>query len=282
MSFTAADWRAEILDITRQYRNTPGDAPPPQLVEAMVNLETGGTFDPALVDPSGATGLGQVMTNGAEYAAFMADPVMRAKYPGGPNLLDGYQNLEVMVYGLNMRQELGGALSDWFMAAASYLGGADTSGFNGNADSYGTDGRAYALNVRDYIVNTWGMEAADVIDYAQPGAVMGLTNDTAYFDAGRQSFSNTQPKPSTDARVPATYDDLFNEKVYDNDGSVLGNLIDGAGDVLDFVKDPAGAVTGVLDGIVSAVGRALPRVGLFLAGLVILGLGLWAIKGGAG
>lgn len=273
MSYTAQSWRDAIWEITGQYRDTPGDAPPPQVIEAMVNLETGGTFDPSIVHPSsGAIGLGQVMKTGMEYGAFVNDPAMKAKYPNGPDLFDGYQNLEVMVYGMNMRQELGGALSDWFMASASYLGGADTSGFNTSVDAQGTSGRAYAQQVMRYVHDTWSMHTLRHIDNLQPGAVMNYLADNPaeiWFDPDQRtadpfSFDNKKtPEESA-------------EEIYK--GVTLFKRTE-AGAVWDILKDPSGFMSGVADAFMTLIGSALPRVGLFAVGVVILLVGLWAAKG---
>ena len=48
--------------------------PPPQIIEAMVDVETGGTFDPDFVDPnSGAIGLGNIMLDGLEWGVYKAN-----------------------------------------------------------------------------------------------------------------------------------------------------------------------------------------------------------------
>lgn len=283
MSAPAAEWRDEISSIVQQYRQTPGDAPPPQLVEAMVNLESG--FDARLIQPeSGAIGLGQVMTNGMEWQAFVNDPVMQARYPGAKDdptgfLLNGANNLEVMIYGLNMRQEMGGALQDWYMTAASYLGGATVDGFNGEADALGTNGQAYVMRVQEYIADTWGMDTLETIDRANPGAVMyGLSGDPGrvYFDPNRLS--------ALDGSIPAVgYDpnDLYTEEHYlkADDGGVLGGVWGKIKDVYDIAKDPAGAIGALISAIVDGIGAVLPRIGLFIAGAAILGVGLYAARG---
>lgn len=254
--------RTMIARTVERYRSTPGDAPPPQLIEAMVGLETGDTNDYTLVQPqSGAIGLGQIMTSGLEWDLAIRSPEFRARWGdvSSSRLVDPEFNLDVMVNGVNARQEMGGALTDWYMTSASYLGGATVNGFNNESDSLGTSGREYVAGVQTRITRNWGASYTMGIDRLQPGAVINPGNTFAsYYDPDVEyNDVNVPGAESTDASVPESADTIYNLESFASGRETIGDVITGG--VLDWPNQAA-----------SAIREYLPRVGLFLLGLVLL------------
>lgn len=254
------------------------DPVPPQLIEAQVNLETGGTFDETLVDPySGAVGLGQITEGGLEYGWYKQniDPTVEPS-----DLTNPVTNLRIASYGMAYRKELGeiekeaggmGAWADWFMAAAGYLGGANNAGFNTKADAYGTRGEDYVRRVRQYIQQTWGAKAAEDIDLLGEGAAE-IQGDDWLSETAPISFDPTEPGARDKAEERSILQRLF-------DGYGSGNL-----DTQDEGRDTSigGQIREALSSfVVDLIGPALPRIGAAVAGLALFGIGaVVLLKGG--
>ena len=254
--------RAIIGRSVERYRSTPGDAPPPQLIEAMIGLETGDTNDYGLVQPqSGAIGLGQIMTSGMEWDLALRSPEFRARWGdvSPSRLVDPEFNVDVMVNGMNARQEMGGALTDWYMAAASYLGGATTDGFNEAEDTLGTSGREYVLGVQTRISDNWGKSYTTGIDALQPGAVIDPKNVfSSYYDPNvLYNWRGVPGSNFTDIESPATAEEIYNLEQFGSGPTTVGDVITGG--VLDWPRQVAAAAR-----------EYLPRVGLFLLGVVLI------------
>src|SRR5215204_5411187 len=123
MPYTAAQWRPLIKQEAARYANTSGGAPPWQVIEGMVDLESGGNPNNVTAVGNGdvAVGLGQITSRGLEYDLY------RKRFPNGPtDLTDPQTNMRIMVLGLDHRQEMGvtaqsqgkpHALTNWFVAA---------------------------------------------------------------------------------------------------------------------------------------------------------------------
>lgn len=269
-AMSVTDFRSVVTKRLQAYidahQNQPGyKAPPPEIIEGMVNLESG--FDPDLVDPSsGAIGLGQIIAseNGYEWGVY------KASHPNAKpeDLKDPATNIDVMIEGLSARQaegELGrdqggpGAYEDWFMASAGYLGGADESGFNGLADSYGTTGSSYVRRVRDYIVQTWGEQTAKDIDLLQRGAAVAAGDDWLN---GEITYDPNAPE----ADRP---DDLFDK--------LLGLFDKGLSGAKDAVTDVAGDV---LSGLLGFIVTWAPRAGMAIAGIAAVAIGVVVLAKG--
>lgn len=271
-ALTVEELRAIIAERVKKAiergQNRPGDkVPPPQLLEAMIDLETGGNLDPAFVDPaSGAIGLGNIMPDGLEWGIY------KANHPDAKesDLTDPAVNIDVMIDGLSYRQYLGqqekdaggmGAYADWYMTAAGYLGGANNAGFNTKADAYGTTGESYVRRVRAYITRVWSAETAREIDLLQPGAAVAAGGD---WGEGKITFDPDAPTGSTD---------YF--------GNLLDSFKDGLSDVYESGKDYASGLLGdiqravadeikkAIGGIIGAISDSLPRVGLAVGGLAL-------------
>ena len=256
------------------------DPVPPQLIEAQVNLETGGTFDPGLVHPSsGATGLGQIMTGGLEYGHYRdaVDPTITPD-----RLTDPETNLRVMIHGMAYRKELGeqereaggtGAWADWMMAAAGYLGGANNAGFNTAADSNGTTGMDYVRTLQRYIRGVWGDKAADDIDVLGEGAAVAAGGN---WESGAITFDPDAPGTDRKGEIAAlaslfeTYGDgLLEPQDEGRDTSVQGQV--------------TAAVMAALGPLVDMVKEYAPRVGIALAGIVAASMGAYVLtRGGEG
>jgi hypothetical protein len=270
------DLLAERLGATNDaLEQLDWDQIPPQLIEAQVDLETGGTFDTELRSPAGAIGLGQIVPGGLEYGVYK-DNVRSDLTPD--MLTDPGINLDVMLYGMAYRKELGenvreaggygGAWADWFMAAAGYLGGASNQGFNGASDSYGTDGTDYVRILRQKIQSRWGKDVADKIDSLGRGAAVIQGGDWMSDSA------------------PITYDPDAPEVNEESQRAILNELGESLG--LE-VGEKTG--TGIDDQITRAVMAAVgpivemvkeyaPRAGIALAGILAAAMGAYVLVKG--
>ena len=265
-TLTVEELRAIIAERVKKAiergQNRPGEkVPPPQILEAMIDLETGGTLDPAFVDPiSGAIGLGNIMPDGLEWGVYKANQPDAKE----SDLTDPAVNIDVMIDGLSYRQYLGqqekdaggmGAYADWYMASAGYLGGANNAGFNTKADAYGTTGQDYVRRLRAYITRVWSAETARKIDLLQPGAAVAAGGD---WGEGAISFDPDAPTDATD---------YF--------GDLLDSFKSGLSSGYNYVKDEASDIAGkVISGIVSGLAAIAPRVGLAVAGLALSVVGI--------
>ena len=277
-SMTLAEFRDTLTyqlgAMNDQLNNLGLDTIPPQLIEAQVNLETGGTFDPELRHPGGAIGLGQIMPNGYEFGAYRqeVDPNIEAS-----DLTNPVVNLNVMTYGMAKRKASGeterkaggiGAYADWFMAAAGYLGGANNAGFNTAADSNGTTGELYVRTLEKYIRRVWGNDAADDIDDLGEGAVLVSGGDWSDDDAAI-TYDPSAPGVDRKGEVAAL------TRLFDSYG-------DGSLDSQDEGRDTS--LQGqVAAGIAAALGPLLdyaPRVGLALGGTALAIVGILVLARG--
>lgn len=240
---------------------------PPQILEAQVDLETGGTFNTELVSPAGAVGLGQITPDGLEYGWYKQniDPNVTPDQLTNPET-----NLRIMAYGMAYRKKLGederaaggtGAWSDWYMAAAGYLGGANNAGFNTKADYYGTTGEDYVRRVRSYITNVWGAAIARDIDLLGPGAAEidgdDWLNETApiTYDPNEPDGGGKAKERTILQKVMDAYHDGRLDAQADRDTSIAGQL------------------QGVIGGLLSGITEALPRVFAGIAGLALFAVG---------
>lgn len=254
-----------------QHQNQPGyKVPPPQIVEALIDLETGGTYDPGFVDPSsGALGLGNITLEGTEWGLW------KAIHPDAQpdDLLNADTNVDVVINGLSARQSSGqierdaggtGSYADWYMAAAGYFGGANEAGFNTSADSYGTTGQDYVRRLRAYITRVWSAETARDIDLLQPGAAVAAGGD---WGEGAITFD---PNAGATDKSGELLGRLFSN--FKTGLSIAANL---ARDSTSGITDPIGdAVRKAFGEVYGAIVFALPRVGLAVGGLALAVVGL--------
>lgn len=272
-AMTRAELRTLIAERLVNYGGPElKDTPPPQLVEAMVDVETGGNLDPAFVDPvSGARGLGNITLEGQEWGWVQSDPEFRARWGNDVSdrrLGNAAFNLDVMIYGLNRRQEMGGAYTDWYMTSAGYLGGATTSGFNAEKDGYGTTGQQYVKLVQDRIADNWSESYVLGIDALQPGTVRNAQNPgNASYDPDKNIdpvrlagavYTGGDISIGSAQSGPVTADIIYDLEAF-TDGAVKTPLEGGGLGLPSVVGDIAGTV-----------GRWLPRIGLFLLGIVLI------------
>lgn len=194
MEYTAAQWRPLIKQETARYADTPGGAPPWQVVEGLVNLESGG--DPNNVTDAGngdvAVGLGQITTRGYEYDLY------RKRFPNGPiDLTDPQTNMRITVMGLDAREEQGiraaeagqpHALSNWFVAAAAYFGAATNEGVNNATDRLGTSGPNYVSRIQTYMRDVLRLTPTQI------DAIGAGTNAGGNLGSGTQ-YDNPLPGP---------------------------------------------------------------------------------------
>ena len=260
-ALTLSQFRSMLGSVLDAYngRIQPGyDVPPGQLIEAQVDLETGGTFDPGYIDPfSGAVGLGQIMPGGLEWGVYKANhPEAKAS-----DLTDPMVNLDVMVEGMSYRQAIGeaeqreggtGAYADWFMASAGYLGGANNAGFNTRPDAYGTTGESYVRRVRQYINRVYGASTATSIDLLSKGSAVAVDDN---WEDGEITY---------DPDAPAADDPGLWQRLWDAFKSGAGDIASGA------ISTVAGEV---LSGIFGFLAAWAPRAGLALGGIAAAAIG---------
>lgn len=255
-AYRDSEIRPYLDGLVKQYSTQPGGIVPEPIAEAVIAVETGETFDPTTYEPSsGAIGLGQITTTGQEWDWWKTDVDPNAT---AEQLADPEYNMDVMYYGLHRRHEEAekaafagqpAAQRDWYMTTAGYLGGADNSGFNSAADSYGTTGPTYAKAVYDYIARTFGQDVATGIDKSQVGTAFADGYDKpARFDA------------SADAGAEGTWIDR---------GANAGKKVleKAASQVIDYLGNQIGA-------LFSYSGPFLARAGLFVLGLALAVLGI--------
>lgn len=239
--------------------------PPPQIIEAMVDVETGGTFDPDFVDPnSGAIGLGNITVDGLEWGVY------KANHPDAKesDLTDPAVNLDVMIEGMSYRAHLGkkegeigslGLYEDWYLAAGGYLGGLTNDGEERGPDAYGTTWRDYVRRVRGYITRVWSAETARDVDIITPKAAVAAGGDwgegAISYDVDAVAADDRQERYT---KLVMTY----------GTGIDIGGLISG---ITDPLKDVAGQV---ISGILSGLAAIAPRVGLAVAGLALAVVGI--------
>lgn len=235
------EWRDIIRTESSRYAGSPGDAPPWQLVEAIVHARSGG--DPAALKGE-ARGLALIVPGSRAYAEYVE------RYGHEPDLYDPADNIGVLTHELDRLQETGedaaaagkpAALHDWFGASLGFAGYADNTGMV-NRSKQGDKENAkaayeYDTAVRDYIIAVHGLGTVSDIDKLQPGSVR----------------SNGEQLEIVGSDAPI-----------DRDGMDLPGLpgID--------VGNPVGQLTGFIS-------KWAGRIGLWLLGLIVLGLGAWAV-----
>lgn len=125
MSYAADQWRSLYNRANDAYTMSPGGEPPATLIEALVNLESGG--NPYEISGAGAVGLGQIMKGGMEYGGYES-----VFGPVSSPLTDPATNVSIIAYGLNLRQEMYGTnappMHDWFLAGVGWFGGLTPQG----------------------------------------------------------------------------------------------------------------------------------------------------------
>ncbi len=192
-AYTAAQWRPMLRQETARYANTPGGAPPWQIAEGMIDLESGG--DPSNVTDVGngdvAVGLGQITTRGLEYDLY------RKRFPNGPtDLTDPQTNLRVMILGLDSRQEMGveaakhnqpHALSNWLVTAAAYFGAGSNEGINTKSDRFGTTGDTYVAHITAYMRDVLRLSNTQI------AAIAGGENTGESLEPGGPSAPSPEP-----------------------------------------------------------------------------------------
>lgn len=256
---TAADWRELAKEASARYADTPDGAPPWELIEAAINLES--TGDPNAQGPptiyGPAQGLTQMVATGLDWPMWITQGAPDADYLSDPyNVWNPETNINAYAHALNWRQERWdepdgaggylfpdpsgkayiGAMRNWFVAATSYFGAANNSGINTAADVLGTSGVDYANTLYDYIMETFGHDRAQSIDAEFFGEVTQLANE----DEGW-----TGP----DGKIREGIEDGIED-------AVLGPLVDALNDIMAQVPEIAA------------------RTGLFLTGGVLLLIGL--------
>lgn len=201
---SAANYRDLIKKVSAEFPGEYGPAPP-DLIEAIINLESGG--DPNATTGT-ATGLGQIMPTGLEYNAAVMDKRFTDKFGNAPNLYDPEQNLAVMAIGLTARHDAGvaqrlddgyGAWADWYGATLGYFGavgnesdpatGAAYTGIYTPADSMiansdvNMNGAGYLNRIGEYVAfgqpdnGAAGWQRYTAIDKLGPGSFNPITND---------------------------------------------------------------------------------------------------------
>ena len=175
---SASAYRQDIMDLVKRYGTTPGGAPPGEIVEAMVQAESGG--DITARNQDGGLGLGLIDPDSDAWAWYLEDRSLVAQYGTDPNtvLVNPRANLEILAMELNRRQELGlaavesgepGAWADWYAAALGHWGYTDNTGMRVSGTDY--DAQNDYLEIIAYVTQQWGDERNIAIDKQNPGAM---------------------------------------------------------------------------------------------------------------
>lgn len=226
---------------------------PAIIVEATMAVETGGTWNPSLRTPTGlgfdAVGLGQLTMQGQEISWYnQVTDYQDSRQDGFPSpvrseaeLLDPVKNAELTAFGLGAR----------YSAIRKETG-------KGNWFWAGSGYFGCPPDASGNIDPSCG----DVLGTTGPGYVALLK------DYVSQNYGEEAVKELENPKQPTTW---LNE-LWEKTG---GRLVDAAsGATADIVR-------GVLSAIVGAAGAILPRLGVAVAGVLFLGLGLYlATRGG--
>lgn len=250
------DVRQMIADAVASYRQTPGGAPPAEVVEAVIMAESGG--DPRATGPDGARGMALIRPGSDAWEWYLAKPELRQRYGDDPNILyDPAAAVDIAALELDTRQEAGiaaanagdtGAWQDWMAAAMGHWGYVDNDGQTAPGPN-----AAYDLTeMRNYVRNEFGLDRLNSIETARPGSVIIGQNAGIEYRAD----------------IDRTY----------SEGGWADSPIDAAIDkgkeaVTGAVGDPLGAV-GELAKSAAELGT---RIGVFLVGLLLFGAGAWFV-----
>lgn len=138
------------------------DQIPPEIVESLINLETGGTWNPNLVNPSsGATGLGQFLPDGSQELAWYEE--LSDNDITRDDLTNPRTSINLVAFGLGARMSQVGSES-WYDAGMAYFG---CLGPDGKIDRSRSDGNTscqqYGQTLYDYIEKWYGKNTAEDI-----------------------------------------------------------------------------------------------------------------------
>lgn len=282
----ASDYRDLYRKVSADFPGEYG-AVPPELLEAIVNLESGGV---ATAQTGTATGLGQIMPTGLEYNAAVSDQRFVSKFGNAPNLYDPEQNIAVMTIGLAARHDAGvasrldggyGTWADWYGTSLGYFGavGNDNDPATNAPYSETFTPEDSALNNRDTNIN--GREYLNRIgEYVAYGS--GADTWKAYSDIDKLGPGSFHP-------LTGAYDhDALYTKADEIGGKTVWSWVSDTGkewavkgaDAVDSATDSVGnAVKSAIMGIVRPLIDFAPRGGFILLGslLVIGAVAVWSI-----
>ena len=248
MAALAADYRSTLSEVSAKYANTPGGAPPPELLEAIIHVESGG--DPAARGPNDERGLALTSPNSTAWSWYLESPLM-PQYGASPDILhDPRAAMEVLALEVDKYQESGlidanaggtGALQDWFMTALARKRLADNDGLR---KTEGYEATTHYGDLVFYMDAQFGEETSERIDGAFPGALVNPKNgDPVTYDPTVGSdVENMHPK---DPKLP--------------------NL------------NPAAGALDALKKLTAKAGEFGMRAGVFLVGIILAGLGAWFV-----
>jgi len=258
---SASAYRQDIMDLVKRYGTTPGGAPPGEIVEAMVQAESGG--DITARNQDGGLGLGLIDPDSDAWAWYLEDRSLVAQYGTDPNtvLVNPRANLEILAMELNRRQELGlaavesgepGAWQDWMVAAMGHWGHIDNAGKNGQN---GANAAADYGEITKYAIENFGADRVTAIDAENPGTVEIDTHSRVPRYVPGQDTKWTGLSPSLVDVVKDKVDDLLPD-------------LPGVGDWR--------AALSKLTGNAARFGM---RAGLFIVGAFLALAGLWFVFG---
>lgn len=283
----AWEYRALYDKVANEFPGEYGVVPP-ELLEAIVDLESGGNKN---AQTGTATGLGQIMPAGMEYGLAINNPKFVEKYGNAPNLYDPETNIAIMTIGLAGRRDAGmkqreqqgyGAWADWYGATLGYFGAV------GNDRDPGT-GVYYqdAFTPADSLDNGDGNYTG--IDYLRHVAnySKGFAGGTwsSYTDIDKQGPGAFHPTNGDYSR-DALYYDMDTSKFLGNAGDwikktsvdIRDQSRDVTGGALDYARDAWGYLKQIDDALKKAVEFA-PRAGVLVMGVVLIvgGFALWSV-----
>lgn len=247
MQPAAWNYRNDIADLIRKYGQTPGGAPPPELVEAVVHAESGG--DPHVrTERGGGRGLALIDPADDAWQWYLQSDLVDT-YGTDPDtvLFNPRGNLEILALELNRRQELGiaareagraSALEDWFVTALAHRGYADNRGIVSGRHEPGRVVQ-YDATVKGYIAQQFGGPAAVLaIDEMQPGSVQ------------------TDGAGGLEIR----------------DGNITDEIT-----ITDGIPNPVSGAKGAIRDLTRSAGQLAMRAGLYIVGALLALAGLWFV-----
>lgn len=282
----ASDYRDLYRKVSAEFPGEYG-AVPPELLEAIVNLESGGEPN---AQTGTATGLGQIMPTGLEYNAAVSDSRFVSKFGNAPNLYDPEQNLAVMAIGLTARHDAGvasrldggyGTWADWYGTSLGYFGavGNDNDPATNKPYSEAYTPTDSAIDNGDGNVTGIGYfdRIAEYVAFGQPNnGASGWDRYTKLDKLGPGSFNPITKEYNHEA----LYTEVNDQSVW-NWVSDTGKewAVKGA-DVVDSATDSVGnAVKSAIMSIVRPLIEFAPRAGfIILGGLLVIGaVAVWSI-----
>lgn len=247
------EWGDVINRTTEEFAQTVNGAPPPVVIEGILQAQNGQS--PMTTGEGQGVGLANLAMTSEDVRMY------QQTYGAEPAMWDPETSIRVVTNATNLRQERGGYLADWHAAAFGITGAVDETGINQTMpEDEMVRARYWGIDYLSYFNSARAATGKDVwaeIDALQPGTLSFGSDDSA------TGIVVTPP----DGGDPQTTPEPQGEGLPDE------GLIDA---VASGVADRLGITEGV-NSIIDAVREWLPRIGLFIAGTALTGIGIWLL-----